>query len=161
MRACSESAPEIAPVVEIAVTGEPAEAFSRRQGLTAPARGTLRQINRWPVPRRIQFADPPDRLPPLRRKSVDQGQPIEAFAEPAREIIDPALAAQSAPLPDLLHGHAQNQDLMHQRRAIGAELALDPVQPQYRLALAFRDRIPLLAAIDIFPGGIDGLRSAL
>jgi hypothetical protein len=54
-------------------------------------------------------------LPPLRRKSVHQRQAIEAFAEPAREIIDPALAMHAAPLSDLLHGHAQNENLMHQR----------------------------------------------
>src|SRR5258708_22566047 len=54
-------------------------------------------------------------LPPLRRESIDQRETVEAFAEPPREIVDPALPAQSAPLPDLLHCHPQDQDLMHQR----------------------------------------------
>ena len=45
-------------------------------------------------------------LASLRCKSVDQRQPIEAFLEPACEIVHPALAAQSAALPDLFHGHA-------------------------------------------------------
>src|SRR5665213_2308529 len=50
---------------------------------------------------------------------------------------------------------------MHQRRAIGAEFALGAIQPQYRLALAFGDRLPHLAAIDIFPAGVDRPRAAL
>ena len=50
---------------------------------------------------------------------------------------------------------------MHQRRAIGTELALDAVEAQHGLALAFRDRLAKLPAIDIFPAGIDRLRTAL
>jgi hypothetical protein len=59
-------------------------------------------------------------LPPLRREPIDQRQPVKAFPESSREIVDPALASQSAPLPDLLHRHAKNQDLMHQGGAVGA-----------------------------------------
>src|SRR4029078_3151147 len=77
----------------------------------------------------------------LGRKPVDQRQPIQAFAEPPREIIFPALGAQSPLLPDLRHGQAVNEDIMHQRRAVGAEFALGAVQPQHRFALAFRDRL--------------------
>ena len=50
---------------------------------------------------------------------------------------------------------------MHQRRSVGAEFTLGSVQPQHGLALTFRDRLPSLPAIDIFPGGIDSQRSAL
>ena len=59
-------------------------------------------------------------LPPLRRKAVDQRQPVEAFAKPSRKIVDPALAAQTSALADLLHGHAEDQHLMHEHRAVGA-----------------------------------------
>ena len=97
----------------------------------------------------------------LGRKPVDQRQPVEAFAESPREIVVPALGAQSPPLPDLLHGQAVDQDIMHQRRAVGAEFALGAVQPQHRLALAFGDRLAHLPAIDIFPGRIDRARAAL
>jgi hypothetical protein len=100
-------------------------------------------------------------LPFRRGKPIDQCQTVKTFAESAREIIDPALAAQSAPLPDLFHRHAENQDLMHQRGAVGAEFALGAVQPQHGLALAFRNRLPRPPAIDIFPRGIDRLRTAL
>src|SRR5260370_17606237 len=100
-------------------------------------------------------------LPPLRRKSIDQRQPVKTLPESPREIIDPALAAQVAPLPDLLHCHAQNQDVMHQRRAVGAKFALGAVEPQHGPALTFRDRLPRLPAVDIFPRGIDGPRTAL
>src|SRR6202047_530646 len=102
-----------------------------------------------------------DPLPPLRCKTIDQRQPVEALAETARKIVDPALAAQTAALADLLHGHAENQDLMHQHRAVGAEFALDAVEPQHRLALAFGDRLAHPSAIDIFAGRIDRLRAAL
>src|SRR5258708_7452894 len=98
---------------------------------------------------------------PLRREPVDQRQPVEAFPESAREIIEPALPAKSSPLPDLLQGQAQNQDLMHQRSADRAEFALGAIEPQHGLALAFRNRLPGPPAIDIFPRGIDGLRTAL
>jgi hypothetical protein len=50
---------------------------------------------------------------------------------------------------------------MHQRRAIGAEFALGPVEPQHGLALALGDRLPPASAVDIFPGRIDRLRPAL
>ena len=50
---------------------------------------------------------------------------------------------------------------MHQRRAIRAEFAFGPVQPQHRLALALRDRLARLPAIDIFPRRIDRARPAL
>src|SRR5882672_3067869 len=96
-----------------------------------------------------------------RRKPVDHRQPVVAFAESPGEIVDPALAPQGPLLCDLLHRHAENQHLMHQRGAVGAEFALGAVQPQYGLALALRDRLPAPAAVDIFPGGIDGLRAAL
>src|ERR1700676_3715139 len=100
-------------------------------------------------------------LPALCRESVDQRQPVETLAEAPREIVDPALPAQAAPLPELLHRHALNQNLMHQRGAVGAEFALGTVQPQHGLALALRNRLPRLPAIDIFPRRIDGLRAAL
>src|ERR1700753_1467321 len=69
------------------------------------------------------------RLPSLRREPIDQRQPVEALAKSPREIVDPALAAQPSPLPDLLHGHAENQDLMHQRGAVGTEFTFGAVQP--------------------------------
>ena len=50
---------------------------------------------------------------------------------------------------------------MHQCRTVGTQLALDAVQPQHRLALAFGDRFAHLSAIDIFPGRIDRTRAAL
>ena len=50
---------------------------------------------------------------------------------------------------------------MHQRRAVGAEFALDAVEPQHCLALPFGDRLPRLPAIDIFPRRIDRARAAL
>ena len=101
-----------------------------------------------------------DALTLLRRKAVDQRQPIQALAKPPCEIIQPALAAHAAPLADLFHRHAQDQDLVHQRRAISAKLALDAIEAQHGLALAFRDRLAKLSAVDIFPEGIDRLRSA-
>ncbi len=103
----------------------------------------------------------PAQLPLLRGKPVDQRQPVETFAESPREIVDPALAAQSTALPDLLHRHAEDQDLMHQRRAVGAEFALDAIEPQHRLALMFGDRLPSPPAVDIFAGRVDRLRPAL
>src|ERR1700750_1810582 len=90
------------------------------------------------------------------RKPVDHRQPVEAFAESPGEIVDPALAAQAAPLSNLLHRHAKYQHLMHQRGAVGAEFALGAVQPQHGPALALRDRLPASAAVDILPGRIDG-----
>src|ERR1700722_10141349 len=100
-------------------------------------------------------------LAPLGRKSIHQREAIEALLEPAREIIDPALTMHAAPLSDLLHGHAQNQNLVHQRRAVGAEFMLGAVQPQHGLALALGDRFSPLPAVDIFARGIDRLRAAL
>ena len=50
---------------------------------------------------------------------------------------------------------------MHQRRAVRAEFAFGPVQPQHGLALALGDRFAALPAIDIFPGRIDRARAAL
>src|SRR5215213_226969 len=93
-------------------------------------------------------------LSSLRRKSVHQRQPVEAFAKPAREIVIPALGTQSTLLPDLLRGHAQDQNFVHQRRAVGAEFALGTVQPQHRLPLTLGNWLPHLAAIDVFPGRI-------
>src|SRR5665213_2359229 len=82
---------------------------------------------RLPLPHRRRPARPGrrrDRLsqlcPLLGRKSIGLRQPVEAFAKPPGKIVDPALAAQPSPLADLLHRHPQNQDLMHQRRAVGA-----------------------------------------
>src|ERR1700683_5075431 len=46
--------------------------------------------------------------PPLRRKPVNQRQPVEALPQAPRKIVGPALSVQPAPLPALLHGHAQN-----------------------------------------------------
>src|SRR5258708_19383912 len=89
--------------------------------------------------------------PPFRGKPVDQRQPVETLAKTPREIIGPALGTQSAPLPDLLHADAEDQNLVHQRRAVGAELAFGPVQPQHRPALAFGDRLRRPPAIAIFP----------
>src|SRR5476651_180546 len=42
-------------------------------------------------------------LPSFRRKPINQRQPVQTLLEPFREIVDPALAAQIPPLPDLLH----------------------------------------------------------
>jgi hypothetical protein len=50
---------------------------------------------------------------------------------------------------------------VHQRRSVGAKLALDPVQPQRDLALPLGDRLAGLRTIDIFAGRIDRLRPAL
>src|SRR5580693_9820580 len=100
-------------------------------------------------------------LPPLCRKSIEQRQPIETLTEPAREIVVPALALHAAPLPDLIHGHTQDQYVVHQRRADRAEFMLGAVQPQHRLALALGDRLASLPAIDIFAAGIDRPRAAL
>ena len=50
---------------------------------------------------------------------------------------------------------------MHQHGTVGAEFVLDAVEPQHRPALGFGDRLPPLAAIDIFAGGIDCARTAL
>src|SRR5271169_3678803 len=95
-----------------------------------------------------------------RRKAVDLRQPVEAFAEALGEIVDPALAAQAPSLADLLHGHAQYQDLMHQHRTVSAEFALGAVEPQHRLALAFSDRLARARGIDIFARRIDRLGPA-
>src|SRR5580704_10129394 len=100
-------------------------------------------------------------LPPLRHKPVNQRQPVEALPQASCEIVGPALGMQPAPLSDLLHGHAKDQHFMHQRRAIGAEFAIGAVQPQHRLALAFRDRLGRPPAIDIFACRIDCPRAAL
>jgi hypothetical protein len=48
-----------------------------------------------------------------------------------------------------------DQDIVHQRRTVGTELALRLVQPQYCLALALGDRLTPLPAINTFPGRID------
>ena len=99
---------------------------------------------------RVYFAQPSSGAhprSPRRRKAVHQRQPIQAFAESARKIVDPALAAQTAPQSDLLHCHAQNQNLVHQSRPIRTEFAFGAVQPQHRLALAFRNRLAKLAAV--------------
>ena len=98
---------------------------------------------------------------PRSREPVQQCQPVEAFAKSPREIVDPALTHEATALADLLHGHAENQHLMHQRGAVGAEFAFGAVEPQHRLALALGDRLAHLAAIDIFPRRIDRLRAAL
>src|SRR4029453_11362171 len=50
---------------------------------------------------------------------------------------------------------------MHQRRAVRAEFAFGPVQPQHGLSLALGDRFAALPPIDILPGWIDGTRSTL
>ena len=68
---------------------------------------------------------------------------------------------QAPPLADLLHGQALDQHVMHQRRAVRAEFAFGPIQPQHGLALALGDRFAPLPAIDIFTGRIDRARSAL
>lgn len=62
---------------------------------------------------------------------------------------------------NLLHGHAPDQHVMHQRRAVRAQLAFGSVQPQHRFALALGDRFAALPAIDKFPGRVDRARSAL
>src|SRR4029077_13450603 len=77
------------------------------------------------------------------------------------QIILPALRDETAPLTDLLHGHAIDQHVVHQRRSVGTELALDPVQPQRGLALTLGDRIAGLHAVDVFAGRIDRLRPPL
>src|SRR5882724_676302 len=89
------------------------------------------------------------------REPIDQRQPVEALAESPGEIVLPALGAQSPLLADLRHGQAMDEDVVHQRRTIGAEFALCAVQPQHSLALAFRDWLPHLPAIDIFPGWVN------
>src|SRR5581483_9120020 len=129
----------------------PEEPCRRRDDGIAVKRNRLRHRS-WKASRaRLLF----------RREAVDQRQPVEAFLEAPCKIVVPALALQPAPLPDLLHAHAVDQDIMDDGRAIEAELALARVEPQHRLALAFRDRFPCLGAIDIFAGRIDGLRSTL
>ena len=50
---------------------------------------------------------------------------------------------------------------MHQRRAVGAQLAFGPVQPQHGLALAVGDRLAPLPAIDKLPGRIHSTRATL
>src|SRR5262245_17823334 len=96
-----------------------------------------------------------------RGEAVEQRKPIQAFLEAPREIILPALRGQAAPLANLLHGHAQDQHFMDQRRAVCTELMLDAVEPNHGPALSFRDRLPGLAAIDAFPCRIDGPGAAL
>src|SRR5882724_9356543 len=151
-----ENGPSSRPSL-ISSRSRPAEAFP-----AAKANGSRRPYcARSTVGRCHGGSDRLDGLPLLRREPINQRQPVETFPESAREIIDPALPARSAPLPDLLHGHAQNQNLMHQRSANGAEFALGAVQPQHGLALAFRNRFPRLPAVDIFPRGIDRLWAAL
>jgi hypothetical protein len=96
-----------------------------------------------------------------RRKAVDQRKPIEAFLEAPRKIISPALTAEVAPFPYLLHVHAQDQHLVDQHSAVGPEFVLDAVEPHHRPTLTFRDRLPHLAAVDAFTGRIDRPRAAL
>src|SRR5262249_15660171 len=103
----------------------------------------------------------PVALPLLRRKAVSEREAIQAFLKPPREIILPALALQAAPPADLLQRHALDQNVMDERRSVGAELALDAVEPQRGLALALGDRHPRRAAVGIFASGITGLRPAL
>ncbi len=50
---------------------------------------------------------------------------------------------------------------MHQRGAVCAEFALDPVQPQHRLSLALGDRLARAGTIDIFAGRIHRLWAPL
>jgi hypothetical protein len=64
-------------------------------------------------------------------------------------------------LSDLLHGHAGDQDIMDQRRAVYAEFPLTGIEPQHRLALTLRNRFPRSDAVDIFARRINRLRSAL
>src|ERR1700759_4820948 len=97
-----------------------------------------------PLTRRSRSASTParsERLFPflLRRKAIDQRQPIEAFLKAPGEIILPALRMKAAPLTDLLHGHSVDQHIVHQSRSVGAELAFDAVQPQHGLALSLGD----------------------
>src|SRR4051794_32924665 len=61
------------------------------------------------------------------RKPIDQRQPVEALAESPGEIVLPALGAQSPLLADLRHGQAVDEDIVHQRRTVGAEFALGAV----------------------------------
>ena len=49
---------------------------------------------------------------------------------------------------------------MDQRRSIGTQLPLGAVEPQHYPALTLGDWLAGPHAIDIFAGGIDGLRSA-
>jgi hypothetical protein len=93
-----------------------------------------------------------------RCESIDQRQPVETFAEPPREIVVRTLAPQSPPLRDLRHGHAEDQNVMNQRRAVSAKFPLGVVQPSHGLALALGDRLPRLPAIDVLPGWIDRAR---
>lgn len=93
------------------------------------------------------------RDPACRRKPVHQRQPIQAFLETPRKIFLPALRTQSAPLSNLLHGHAEDQDIVHQRRTVGAEFMLGAIQAQRRLALPLGDRLASQAAIDIWKLG--------
>ncbi len=65
-------------------------------------------------------------------------------AKAPREIVLPALRTQSASLPNLLHGHPEDQDVVHQCRAVGAKLMLGTIQAQGRLALSFRDGLAQL-----------------
>ena len=106
------------------------------------------------VSRKTQQSGAP--LSPDRRKAVNQRQPIQAFAESFREIVHPALAGEPAPLTDFFHGQAENQNLMHQHRTVGAEFAARTVEPQHRPALVLGDRLARRRGIDIFPRRIDG-----
>src|SRR5690242_11650192 len=96
-----------------------------------------------------------------RCESIEQGETVQAFLETAREVIHPALRRQAAPLADLLHGHAQDQHLVHQSCSVCAELAFDPVEPDHRPSLPFRDRLPHLAAVDALSRRIDRPGAAL
>ena len=93
--------------------------------------------------------------------SIEHGQPIEAFLEPAREIVVPALAGQPPLVPDLLHRKAMHQDVMDDRRPVRAEFALGPVQPDHRLSLTFGHELAALRAVDMITRGVNGLRSPL
>src|SRR5882724_9843644 len=68
------------------------------------------------------------------REPIDQRQPVKALAESPGEIVLPALGAQSPLLPDLRHGQAVDEDVVHQRRTVSAEFTLSAVQPQHGLA---------------------------
>src|SRR5215510_10237825 len=95
-----------------------------------------------------------------RRKPVSQCESIQAFLEAPRKVVLPALGGQATLFADLLHGHAQDQHLMDQRRAVRSQLMLYPVEPHDRPPLCFRDGLTRLAAIDALARRIDRARTA-
>lgn len=71
-----------------------------------------------------------------RREAVEQGEAVQTFLEAPGKVVLPALRGQPTALADLLHGHAENQHVMHEGGPIGAEFMFDTVEPRHRLFVA-------------------------